>query len=203
MRPTSALSLSLGLVLACSLGGCTWLLGHGDVPQPRSPVVVAEAQQTTVVGGLRLEARLLGVGERIVTARNAFGRVGRVVNPYGEDVFVFQVRAVNEGAEPVVLLPQQATLSVGTGDPVSALTLEAYRKRWPAWPVTNDQEGTDQSAAYTHVLQTLLLERQVPAGESTEGRLAFPVRPAREALTLKLPVRFMRETRVLTLRWAL
>jgi hypothetical protein len=199
VRPTLALSLALGL----SLGGCTWLLGHGDVPQPRSPVQVAEAQQAAVVGGLRLEARLLGVGERIVTARNAFGRVGRVVNPYGEDVFVFQVRAVNEGTDPVVLLPHQATLSVGTGDPVSALTLDAYRRRWPAWPVTNNQEGEDQAAAYAHVLQTLLLERQVPAGETTEGRLAFPVRPAREALTLKLPVRFMRETRVLTLRWAL
>jgi hypothetical protein len=196
-------ALALSVVLGLSLGGCTWLLGHGDVPQPRSPVQVAEAQQTAVVDGLRLEARLLGVGERIVTARNAFGRVGRVVNPYGEDVFVFQVRAVNAGADPVVLLPHQATLSVGTGDPVNALTLDAYRRRWPAWPVTNDQQGEDQSAAYAHVLQTLLLERQVPAGEATEGRLAFPVRPAREALTLKLPVRFMRETRLLTLRWAL
>ena len=82
MRQALALSLLLGL----SLGGCTWLLGHGDVPQPRSPVVVAEARQAASVGGLRVEARLLGVGERIVTARNAFGRVGRVVNPYGEDV---------------------------------------------------------------------------------------------------------------------
>jgi hypothetical protein len=191
------------LVLGLSLGGCTWLLGHGDVPQPRSPVAVAEPQQTAVVGGLRVEARLLGVGERIVTSRNAFGRVGRVVNPYGEDVLVFLVRAVNEGADPVVLLPQQATLSVGTGEPVPALTLDAYRRRWPAWPVTNDREGEDQAAAYAHVLQTLLLERQVPPGEVTEGRLAFPLRPAREALTLKLPVRFMRETRVPTLRWAL
>lgn len=195
--------LALALAATLPLGGCTWLLGHGDLPQPRSPVVVAEPLQVVTEDALRLEARFAGVGERIVTARNAFGRIGRVVNPYGEDVFVFWLRAQNQGSEPVVLLPHQATLSVGTGDPVPALTLADYRLRWPAWPVTNNQEGEDQTAAYTHVLQTILLERQVPAGEATEGRLAFPVRPARAALTLRLPVRFTRSARVVSLEWQL
>jgi hypothetical protein len=100
-------------------------------------------------------------------------------------------------------MPQKATLAYGEGTSARARTLDDYRRRWPTWAVTNDQEGQDQAAAYQHVLSTLLIERQVPPGESTEGRLAFPVQPAKDALTLSLPYAIGRKALVATLRWPL
>jgi hypothetical protein len=166
-------------------------------------VRVAEPVARAQEGPLKLEVTFQGVGERIVTATNVVGRIARVVNPYGEDTFVFRVVATNSGNESLVLLPQKATLSLGQGTPERARGLDDYRKRWPTWAVTSNQEGEDQAAAYAHVLGTLLLERQVPPGGSTEGRLAFPVRPAREALTLKLPYALGRKEKEAVLRWSL
>ncbi|MNL63367.1 hypothetical protein D3C87_1875010 [compost metagenome] len=99
--------------------------------------------------------------------------------------------------------PEKATLALGVGEPARAMTLEDFRRRWPAWPVSNDQEGEDQAAAYAHVLHTLLIERLVAPGESIEGRLAFKLGAAREALVLKLPLRDGRRERAATLRWTL
>lgn len=188
---------------ALTSSGCAWLLGQGEVPQPASPVRVAEPAQALHAGPLKLAVRFMGVGDRIVTATNMVGRVARVVDPYGEDTFVFRLTATNTGDEPVVLLPQKATLAYGEGTVVHARTLDDYRRRWPAWAVTNDQEGEDQAAAYANVLGSLLIERQVPPGESTEGRLAFPVHPAKGALTLSVPYALGRKELSATLRWTL
>lgn len=188
---------------ALSSSGCAWLLGQGEVPQPAAPVRVAERAQAAQAGPLKLEVSFLGVGDRIATATNLVGRVARAVNPYGEDTFVFRLTAANSGDEPVVLLPQKATLAYGEGTVEHARTLDDYRKRWPAWAVTNDQEGEDQAAAYANVLGSLLIERQVPPGDSTEGRLAFPAHPAKDALTLRLPCAIGRKELVATLRWTL
>lgn len=196
---------AIALVLATTpgLGGCAWLLGHGDLPQPRSPVRPQDPRVSVTEGALAAQCEFLGLGERLVTATNAFGRLSRVVNPYGEDTFVFQVRIENRGQGAIVVLPAGARLDVGAESPLEPRTLDAYRTRWPSWAVTNEREGEDQGRAYTHVLQTLLLERQVPAGESTEGRLAFPVAPVRDTFKLTLPYRQAQASRTLTFRWAL
>lgn len=192
-----------GVLLASSLGGCTWLLGHGDVPQPPSPVRVATPTQTVMEGPFRVDAEFLGVGERIVTDTNVVGRVSRVVNPYGEDSFIFNMTLVNLTKETVVVVPEKATLSYGVGTPRPSRTLAEYRKRWPTWAVTNEKEADDQGQAYAHVLRTILIERQLPPHESTVGRIAFPVEPAKDALTLTLPYRTGIVTKTLTLRWSL
>ena len=199
---TRLLTAAAALAAASALNGCAWLLGHGDLPQPPEPVRVSEPVQTLSQGPLAATGRFLGVGERIVTARNALGRIGRVVNPYGEDTFVFRLRLENRGGEPLVLLPEAATLALGEGRVEAARTLDDYRKRWPTWAVTNDQQGHDQNAAYTFVLDSLLIERVLPPGEAVEGRLAFPAGPVSAGLTLRLPYRMGREAHALTMTWS-
>jgi hypothetical protein len=190
-------------LLATALGGCTWLLGHGDVPQPRSPVRATTPRLDLLEGPFGVDAEFLGVGERIITATNAFGRVGRVTNPYGEDTFVFVLELVNLTKETVVVVPDKATLHYGLATTQPARTLADYRKRWPTWAVTNGQEAEDQGQAYAFVLKSLMIERQLLPHASTEGRLAFPVEPAKDALTLTLPYRIGHASRRLTLRWPL
>ena len=191
------------LLLAAALpatSGCAWLLGHSDVPQPRDPVAPMPAVARTVAGPLALEATWLGPGARIVTARRPWGTADRVVNPYGADTFRVRLVARATG-EAAVLLPQRATLSDPLGPPRVARTLPDFRARWPAWAVASDDEDADRRAAYEHVLDTLLVEREVPAGAETTGILAFPAFPAAGRVELRLPYRVGLKGHVATLIW--
>lgn len=196
MRALAALALFQGLT------GCAWLLGHDVVPQAPSPFRLEPATATAEAGGLRVQGAYLGLGERIVTHRNLFGRVGRVANPYGEDSLVFQLAIENRSQEPLVVLPHQATLAVDGGTPHPARTLADYRKRWPTWAVTHPDEGEDQGAAYQHVVDTLLIERVVRAGQSSEGRLAFPRAVAKSELVVRLPYQVGFRKQHLELKWS-
>ena len=180
--------------------GCAWLLGHTDLPRPRDPVAPIPATARTVAGPLTLEATWLGPGARIVTATRPWGTAARVVNPYGADTFRIRLVA-RAGAEPVVLLPDRATLADGAGARHPARTLADFRARWPAWPVTTDEEDFDRRAAYAHVLDTLLVEREVPAGRETTGILAFPAFPGKGRIVLTLPHRLGFRLHAATLTW--
>jgi hypothetical protein len=169
------------------LGGCAWLLGYSEVPQPASPVRVTAPLAMATNGRVRLTAHFLGVGERMVSEHNLWGRAARVVDPYGEDSFVIDVMLDNQGHDDLVVQPQAATLQIGTAAPLKTRSLDDYRKRWPTWPVSTQDEGTDQAFAYKQVLDTLLLERLVHAGESVNGRLAFPAEHGSGPMSLKLP----------------
>jgi hypothetical protein len=182
-----------------STSGCAWLIGEGELPQPEQPVRLG-VPVLPLAGGLAGTATFLGVGDRTVTATNWFGRIGRVVNAYGEDTFVFELHATNTLMEAVVLEPSKATLSYGA-ETVHARSLDDYRRRWPTWAVTTPDEGHDQQAAYQAVLNTLLLDRQLAPGETTSGRLAFPKRAVTEGLTLALPYIVGRQRRSLSLWW--
>jgi hypothetical protein len=187
------------LVATSPLSGCAWLIGHAEVPQPRSPLEVASPVQTVRLGGLTLEARFAGVGDRRETARNWLGRLARVVNPYGEDTWLFEIAATNGGAEDVVLLPRDATLVQDGGEPRRARTLDDYRRRWPTWAIEGDEQAHDRHAAYGAVLDSILLERHLAPGGRAAGRLAFPGGRGAGSLTLQLPV--LLGTRRETARW--
>jgi hypothetical protein len=186
---------------AAATPGCAWLLGHAEPPQPRDPVRPVPVTIAAVAGPLTLEATWLGPGERVVTARNLVGRAARVVNPYGEDTFRIRLVARASGADPVVLLPERATLGDAAGPPRRARTLAAFRARWPAWAVTSDEQDADRQAAMAHVLDTLLVERGVPAGRETAGILAFAAFRPVGRLVLTVPHRVGLRTHEATLAW--
>lgn len=190
------------LLLVPLLGstGCAWLLGHAEVPQPRDPVAPVPAIARTTAGPLALEAAWLGPGARIVTAKRPWGTAARVVNPYGADSFRIRVTARAAG-EPAVLLPHRATLGDGLGPAKAARTLADFRARWPAWAVSSDEEDADRRAAYEHLLDTLLVEREVPAGAETTGIVAFPAFAAAGKVVLSLPYRVDRRDGVATFTW--
>lgn len=181
--------LALFLFSIAQLQGCAWLLGHAEVPQPRDPVrplpLIAKAQAAP----LAVSAEWLGLGDRIVTARNPWGRAARVVNAFGEDSFQIRVDVRATGTEPVVLLPEMATVADDGGTPRKARTLAAFRARWPGWPVETDEQEADRKAAYEHVLGLLLIEREVQPGSQTTGVLAFPAFTPRRKLILTFPYR--------------
>ena len=62
-----------------TLGGCAWLIGEGAVPQPEPPLRVAVSAQPLTGGALSGAMTYLGVGDRIETAKNLVGRVGRAL----------------------------------------------------------------------------------------------------------------------------
>ncbi len=190
----------VALAAALANTGCAWLIGHYEVPQPRDPVGPLPATVHATVGPLTLTGTWLGPGERIVTAKRPWGAAARVVNPYGADTF--RVRLVARAtAEAVVLLPQRATLADAAGTSRQARTLADFRARWPGWAVTVDDEDADRRAAYEHVLDTLLVEREVPAGQETTGIVAFPAFAPAGRLTLTLPCRVGLRRQVATLSW--
>lgn len=193
------MALLAGLTLGTS--GCTWLMGHGDVPQPRSPQQVVAAEAHARVANVTAQVRFLGVGERVMVSRNVWGRVGRVVNPYGEDTLLFDVRVANGGEYPITLLPAEARLQVDRSAEARPRSLDDFRARWPSWAVANTQQGEDRDAAYRFVLDTLLLERLVPPGESASGRLAFPLGAETGDLKLSLPYKEGRHKPVLLFKW--
>jgi hypothetical protein len=183
------------------LQGCAWLFGHAEVPQPRDPVrprlPIAKAQAAP----LEVSAEWIGLGDRIVTARNPWGRAARVVNAFGEDSFQVRVTARAAGTEPVVLLPEKATIADDGGTPRKARTLNEFRARWPGWPVETDEQESDRKAAYEHVLGLLLIEREVQPGMETAGVLAFPAFTPRHRLILTFPYRVGFKGSELKLAW--
>ena len=156
-----------------------------------------------VDGSLRAKADFQGVGERIVTARNLLGRLGRVVNPYGEDTFVINLHVENAGPGPVVLLVGEARLDFSApawcSNPAPSMTTAGAgrpgRWRMPARAPIRPRP--------IPMCRRRLLERLVPAGEKVEGRLAFPVKPAQAEIELLLPYRSSEKKGALRFRWAL
>lgn len=193
--------LALFMVSTAQLQGCAWLLGHAEVPQPRDPVRPLPATTRAAAPPLAITAEWLGVGERIVTAKNPWGRAARVVNPFGEDTFRIRITALATGPEPVVLLPAKATLVDDGGTPRAARTLDAFRVRWPGWAVENDDEEADRKAAYDHILGLLLIEREVQPGAETAGIVAFPAFTPRRRLLLTFPYRIGFKPGELRLTW--
>jgi hypothetical protein len=181
--------------------GCAWLVGHDSLPDLPAPFTLENKTVSRASGGVRVEGTFLGVGERIVTARNMIGRIARVANPYGEDSLVFRLEVENDNKDPVILLPHQATLSIDGGAGRPARTLADYRKRWPSWAVTSDDEGEDQGAAYRHVVDTLLIERIVRSRQRADGRVAFPRVVAKSTVTMTLPLQEGFVKRNLELTW--
>ncbi|MFP5503274.1 MAG: hypothetical protein ACLGIN_12370, partial [Candidatus Sericytochromatia bacterium] len=164
---------ALFLLAVMPLGGCAWLLGHGEPPQPEAPFFVEAAVAEAGAGGLAVSATFEGVGKRLVSERNWAGRAGTVVNPYGADSLVFSLTLANEGPEALVLLPQAATLALGDRPPLPARTLDDYRARWPLWAVRDTRDRDHRQAAYAHLLETLLIERRLRPGDRVVGAIAF------------------------------
>ena len=167
--------------------GCAWLFGHGELPQPRDPVRPVPAQARATAGPLAMEATWLGVGERIVTARNVWGRAARMVNPFGADTYRVRITLRATGPEPVVILPERATLADDAGHERPARTLADYRARWPGWAAVSDAEDADRRAAYEHLLGVVLIAREVGSAEDVVGEIGFPAFPPVRKLTLRLP----------------
>ncbi|MBI6546136.1 MAG: hypothetical protein HY692_05040 [Cyanobacteria bacterium NC_groundwater_1444_Ag_S-0.65um_54_12] len=139
-----------------------------------------------------------GPGERIVTSRSILGNVQRVVNPYGEDNIIFRLQLHNTGKLRATLRPQEATLQAG-GRVLAALTLEDYKRNWPTYPIVNAEIAKDQAAAFTFVLRSMLLERQIMPDERVGGRLAFPAPAgAKGDVILRLPVDQLASTATLS-----
>ena len=194
---------ALLLLATMPLGGCAWLIGHGEPPQPEAPFFTEAAGVEARVGDLTVEATFEGVGKRLVSERNWAGRAGTVVNPYGADSLVFTLSLANEGQEPLVLLPQAAPLAFGDRPPLPARTLDDYRARWPLWAVRDTSERDHRQAAYAHLLETLLIERRLKAGDRVVGAIAFPTAPARDPMVLVLPFEQGSARRHVTLTWRL
>lgn len=192
----------LALVAAAStLGGCAWLMGYDQLPQPSAPFRVARATLTTHVDDLGADARFLGPGERIATDHTVLGRVARAVNPYGEDSLVFDLTLTNAGSVPAAVLPSQAQLAADGAKAMPARTLDEFRRRWPTWAVEGPEQTTDRAAAMGFVMDTLLLDRQVMPNASARGRLAFALqRPVRK-LSLTVPVRVGEHNSALAFTW--
>jgi hypothetical protein len=175
-------ALSLILIAACDPGM------RFRLPPPEERLTLEPQAATASFGTLMAETRYLGPGERVPSNRNLLGAVLRYVNPYGEDQILFEVYVRNEGAESVMILPEQAVLDTGARD-IRALGLEHYKRAWPTYPITDSEMAKDQAVAFTYVLRSILLRRQVLPGEATSGRLAFPAPAgAQGPLTLRLPL---------------
>lgn len=200
--------LLAALLLALApLDGCAYLFGYADVPSPAEPVHVLRPVVDHQFGPLGVEARFVGVGERLVSARNLWGRAGRVVDVYGADSLVFALRLENRSADAdLIVLPQHATLAFGQGPARASRTLDDYRKRWPAWAAVSDEEKADQQFAYQTLLDTLLIERYLGPGKRLLGEIAFPLQPlppAGAAMTLTLPFRIGLEDQTASFQWRL
>ncbi|HEY9722346.1 MAG TPA: hypothetical protein V6D47_10045 [Oscillatoriaceae cyanobacterium] len=191
----------LALLALLPLGGCTWLFGYGTLPQPEPPLRVAADTQQARSGPLQLSVRFRGAGEREISARNLWGRAARAVDPYGEDVLVFEVTAANTGTDPLILNAPAATLTLANGQVYKPLTLDDYRDRWPTWPIVGADEAADQHFAYQAVLTTILLQRMVPPGQSAAGRLAFAGVTGAMPMSLRVPFSVGLENETVTLDW--
>lgn len=177
----------LSLLFALTLTGCDIGLRY-RVVQPEPHLFLEPRQASFSLQYLEATASALGPGERIATARSPIGNIQRVVNPYGEDQFLFNIEVANRGERPVLLKAAEARLEA-SGRRIPAKTLEDYKKAWPTYPIADAEMARDQAAAFTFVLRSMLLERLVLAGEGVKGRLAFPSPAgAKGDLILTLPV---------------
>lgn len=193
---------SLTLLAMLGLPGCAWLLGHDRLPVPVAREVPDVPLQRFQSDHLTATFAWDGPGALMATAYHPWGRVSRAVNPYGNDVWCIRVRLERvAGDVPVILLPERATLQMGIEKPLAALNLTDFRRKWPKWAVSNDEEAADRQVAYAHILDTLLIERQILPGSSVEGILAFVRRAPRDTARLTLPYRAGPHTFQATAHW--
>lgn len=178
----------LPLLLVTATSGCSWLVGYDVLPQLPSPVRL-RATAADKLPGLAVDVTALGIGDRVPTEKNMWGRTARAVNPYGEDTLVFRASLVNAGDRPAFLTPSRATLSADGEAPRPARTLDDYRRRWPTWAVDGHDQEADRAAAIGYVLDTMLVDRMLSPDGRVEGRLAFALPHVTRKLDLVLPVR--------------
>ncbi|MBM3270241.1 MAG: hypothetical protein FJZ01_21615 [Candidatus Sericytochromatia bacterium] len=177
-----ALAAALLLVPGCDLGL------RFRLPPPEERLTILPREATASARAILATSRYRGPGERVASSRNFLGAVVRFVNPYGEDQILFDLELQNDGPEPVTVLPAEAGLDTGART-LKALGLDRYKRAWPTYPVTDDEVAKDQAVAFTYVLRSILLRRQIMPGETVTGRLAFTAPAgARGPLELTLPV---------------
>jgi hypothetical protein len=171
------------------LGGCAVLLGRDQLPDPPFSVVPERRHRVAADGNLKLDVSWQGPGGYVAVARGYGGRLARIVNPYGADVTCLDASASAGPRGAVTLLAEESTLRVGNRPPQRALGLEAYRRRWPRWAVADETQAVDRKVAYDFVLETMLIERRLEAGEARRGILAFPATPLAGRAVLRVPYR--------------
>lgn len=172
-----------------ALGGCAVLLGRDQLPDPPFSVAPERRHRVSADGALKLDVSWQGPGGYVAVARGYGGRLARIVNPYGADVTCLDANATAGPRGAVTLLADESTLQVGNLPPRRALGLDAYRRRWPRWAVTDEYQAVDRKVAYDFVLDTMLIERRLEAGESRRGILAFPADPLAGRAVLRVPYR--------------
>ncbi len=187
MRALPGVGLPVVLLAAVLATGCDLGLRF-RLPPPEERMTILPREATASARTIAAAVRYRGPGERVASSRNLLGAVVRFVNPYGEDQIMFDVELHNDGSDPVTVLPGEAFLDTGTRK-IAALGLERYKRAWPTYPITDDEVAKDQAVAFTYVLRSILLKRQIMPGETVHGRLAF-LAPAgaRGPLELTLPV---------------
>lgn len=184
------------------LCGCAALFGYDRLPLPATRDSPDDSVQTYQDERLIARFSWEGPGHLIPTAHHPWGRVSRAVNPYGADVWCIRVRLERlSGDAPLVLLPERSTLQLDTDKAISSLTLAHYRRRWPKWAVHSDEEANDRQVAYAHVLDTLLIERQIRTGAPLEGLLVFARQALRDSANLRLPYKAGAKTLFAAVRW--
>jgi hypothetical protein len=195
------LTLSVALVGGL-LSGCSWLLGYDRLPVTAARETPEVVEQAYVDNCVTMAFSWLGPGQLQPAAYHPWGRVARAVNPYGPDVWCIQARVqrIAESKAPI-FLPERATLRTGSGRVLSALTLSDFRRRWPQWALTSDEQAADRQTAYAYILDTLWIERQVLPGDVQEGFLVFPRGPLGESATLEFPYRESQQLLTATAAW--
>lgn len=187
--------------LTLALGGCAAWLGPAEAPQPPWRLQLEAPVQSASAPGLRLDARVVGPGPRLVAARHPWGTVRRVVRPYGPRSLVLRIQA--SAAAPTHLQPELAQLRADEGPWGGAWPLAHFRQLWPTWALQGEEEAQDQRVAYEAILDRLLVERRLAAGEALEGELVFPLPRPREGLSLRWPVEVGGLRQVLHWQWRL
>jgi len=195
------LTLSVAPLLL-SLSGCAWLLGHDRLPITTARETPEVVDRDYVDNSVAMVFSWLGPGQLQPAAYHPWGRVARAVNPYGPDVWCIQaqVKRITERRAPI-FLPERATLRTGSGRVLSALTLSDFRRRWPQWALTSDEQAADRQTAYTHILNTLWIERQVLPGHVQDGLLVFPRGPLGDSAIVEFPYRESQQLLTATAAW--
>jgi hypothetical protein len=191
----------VALLLLAGGGGCAALLGREQLPDRPFRPAPEPRLQTYGDGVAELQATWRGPGGYVVTARQDSGRIARFVNPFGVDVTCVDATVKAVGGEAVTVLPDEATLQVGLLPPRKALTLQAYRRRWPRWAVTDEAQEVDRKAAYEHVLAHLWIERRLEPGEARLATFSFPADPLAGSPVLRVPYRTDRRKGLLRVTW--
>ncbi|MEB3330011.1 MAG: hypothetical protein VKQ33_12330 [Candidatus Sericytochromatia bacterium] len=179
----------VALVVLAGGAGCAALLGREHLPDPPYRPAPEQPQQAARDAAAELVATWLGPGGYVVTARQHSGRIARFVSPFGVDVTCLEVTLTAAGTQAITVLAGEATLQVGSLPPRPAIGLEAYRRRWPRWAVSDETQAHDRKAAYEHVLANIWLDRRLEPGESRRAVFSFPTVPLAGSPALQVPYR--------------